>query len=846
MVRRKGAGYSIELMISLFVLLAFAASSFDIPGNQQWGQYQNDVAAQDISYTLKKTGHVTHFLKNTEIGSLQTATRSLSARDLEVSGTISNLPILDTSVGYSVLPDNQYMNQGLRGVTSCAGDLDEIEQEVQPGVPIRETDPGGSRQSEHEVVLYVGDTDPRISEGFNGQTDYDTVWVDNKTECQFTSEEGPFYLDEFFLWGNTTDENPDTYYDVKSIGSNELELFKADQPAAMKKTLSQRMNGIDTRTSVSTFDLGNADLSNYDIAVLRRQQVLNEIQSNRQKVEDFMERGSVLMLMNLDESTTNNNNFVQDIGLEWVGMSQGSYTTTCPHTGDVVIDSSNSGCYFGPGKHFLNSLTVESGATAYIRNNPAACDTSNGGSGCQGVDYSSYAPKIVVEGEASIEGSIVGTGEGFQSISGNAQGPGAGESATAAGGAGYGGAGTDGDTGSAGSSYGAEFDANRPGSAGGYDTDDNVEGGAGGGSLWIQSEEFYLNGAVRMNGADGSAESGGGAGGSIRIEGQTVSGSGTLAANGGDASSVAGAGSGGRVFVRSGSGSNNFNLQISGGSADDTASSGSTVSTAGLVDLDSLVAGFTTEVSDEAESYFMGLDGDQREISLVPGGWVKSGGASTKTSDENFLYTVNQRYNSDDWNASSFSMTATSQPPGAPTGTEYTTDTFTFPGTACDGTSTCEVVNTRLGSSGSTEIRALNVDFDGDGDYGSDTEGPFLQGERVRIADRRYRVEFNNQTGCDDGRLCAGFVFAGSDEIELINHRTNFEDIAGQRLARAAYEQDYEQADLKALASTIYWLRGDELTFQQDNQPEYSTKVIGSVDEEVFMPYELDLRWYND
>lgn len=840
-MNRKGAGYSIELIISIFVLLAFAAGSFDIPENQNWSSYQDNVAAQDISYTLKKTGHVTHFLKNTEIGSLQTAVHSLSARNLEVSGTISNLPILDTSVGYSVLPNNQYRNQGLQGVTDCSGDLDELDEEIQSGVPIRQTDPVNSRQSEHEVTLYVGDTDPRVSGGFNGQTDYDTVWVDNKTKCQFTSEEGPYYIDEFFLWGNTTDDNLDTYYDIKGIASSNLELFKADQPAAMKQTLSQRMNGIDTRTSVSTFDLDNADLSNYEVTVFRREQALNEIQNNRQKVEDFMEHGSVLMLMNLDESTTDNNNFVQDIGLEWMGMSQGSYATTCPHTGDVVIDSSNSGCYFGPGKHFLNSLTIESGATAYIRNNPAVCDTSNGGSGCDGIDYSSYAPKIVVEGETHVEGSLVGTGEGFRSTSGNSQGPGAGESASAAGGAGYGGSGADGNTGAGGSPYGAEFDSNRPGSAGGYDTDDNAAGGAGGGSVWIQSEEFSLTGSIVMNGVDGSAESGGGSGGSIRIEGQSVSGSGTLAANGGDASSAAGAGSGGRVFVRSGSGSNNFNLQISGGTAGDTASSGSTVSTAGLVELDSLVAGFTTGVSDEAESYFMGLSGDQREISLVPGGWVKSGGASTKTSDENFLYTVNQRYNSDDWNASSFSMSPTSPPPGAPSGSEYTTDSFTFPSGA-----TYNVLNTRLGSSGGTEIRALNVDFNGNGNYGNEGEGPFLQGERVQIADRRYRIEFNNETGCDDGRLCAGFIFAGSDEIELINHRTNFEGIEGQRLARAAYEQSYEQADLKTLASTIYWLRGDELTFEQDNQPEHSTKVIGSVDENVFMPYELDLRWYND
>ncbi|QKQ98465.1 hypothetical protein GKQ38_02980 [Candidatus Nanohaloarchaea archaeon] len=838
-MNRKGAGYAIELMVSIFILLAFAAGSFDIPDNQNWSNFQQEVAAQDISYTLKKTGHITHFMKNAEIGSLKTAITTISGRNMHVSGTVSNLPILETSVGYNVLPKRQYPNQGLQGITDCSGDLTELEEEVQPGVPLRQTDPAASRQSRHNVVLYVGDTDPRVSGGFNSETDYDTVWVDNKTQCQFTNSEGPYYIDNFFLWGNMTDDNPDTYYDIKEIDSSSVSLFKADQPVKMKKMLSREVNGINTRTSVSTFDLGRANLSKYEILVFRDEAALSSIQANRQKVEDFMKTGSVLLLMNLDKSTTNSNDFIQDLGLEWVGMSQGSKSTTCPHTGDVIIDSSNSGCTFGPGRHFLNSLTIESGATAYVENNLSVCKNSPSGT-CENVLYSKYAPKIVVEGEVNIDGSLVGTGAGYGSSGSTAYGPGAGGSATAAGGGGYGGPGGSGAA-AGGSEYGSSFEAKRPGSAGGYDTDDNAAGGSGGGSVWIQSEEFALSGSIVMDGEDGTADSGGGSGGSIRVESHQVSGSGTLSANGGDASSSAGGGAGGRIFVRSGSGNTNFNIQISGGSGSGTASSGSIQVTAGLVDLANLVGGFTTTVSDEADSYFQGLNGDQRDVSLVPGGWVKSGGAETVTSDNNFFYAINHRYNSDDWNASSWSMSPTSPPPGAPSGSEYTMDTFTFPNGA-----TYSVLNTYLGSSDGTDIRALNVDFNDNGNYGDEGEGPFLQGERVIIANRRYRVAFNNETGCDDGRLCAEFVFAGSDEIELINYRTNFEGFEGQRLARAAYEQSYEQSDVKVLASTLYWLRGDQLSFEQQNQPRFSTEIVGSVSEEVFMPYRLDLRWSNE
>ncbi|WEL23244.1 hypothetical protein [Candidatus Nanohalovita haloferacivicina] len=843
MVSRKGAGYAIELMVSIFVLLAFAAGSFNIPENQDWSSYQEEIAAQDLSYSLKRTGHTTHFLKNSETGSLKTAIQTISARDMQVSGTVSNLPILETVVGYHTLPKRRYPNQELQNtITDCSGDLDELESEVESGVPILQTDPGNSREGLHDVTLYVGDTDPKVSGGFNGNTDYDTVWVDNGTECQFTSDQGPFYLEDFFLWGNTTEDTPDTYYDIKSINSNEIQLYKADQPVEMQKMLSNRVNGIKTQTSVDTLALNNANLSNYDILVFREEESLDDIQNSRTKIEDFMNRGSVLLLMNLQETDTNHP-FVEDVGLEWTSLSQGDKTTSCPHTGDVVIDGSNSPCTFGPGKHFMNSLEIQATGQVNINSQPRACENIFRGRGCNETDYAQYSPKLVVEGPVNIEGTINGVGEGFQADSGGPYGPGAGSNGSDAGGGAYGG---DGGGPGGGDEYGLSFGADRLGSAGGYDTD-GFYGGDGGGSVWIQSESFSLTGQINVDGEDGASDAGGGAGGSVKIQSDEVSGTGDITANGGDSSSSGGGGAGGRVLVKSGSGDNNFNIETAGGSGVSTASGGSVESPPGIPELDNMIAGFTTTVSDEADSYFKGLNGDQRKISLVPGGWIKSGGAETVTSDENFLYTINQRYNSNDWNATSRNMNyLSSRPPGAPQGDLYSEDVLTFPGPACNGNTSCEVVNTCLGNCGSDRIRGLNVDFDEDDDYSDPGEGPFLQSERVVIANRSYRVSFNHSSACNDGRDCAGFVFAGSDEIELINHRTDFEGFQGQRLARAAYEQEFETDDLKTLASTIYWLRGDQLTFSQEDQPEYSTGVVGSVKEEVFMPYKLNLRWSNE
>jgi hypothetical protein len=59
-----------------------------------------------------------------------------------------------------------------------------------------------------------------------------------------------------------------------------------------------------------------------------------------------------------------------------------------------------------------------------------------------------------------------------------------------------------------------------------------------------------------------------------------------------------------------------------------------------------------------------------------------------------------------------------------------------------------------------------------------------------------------------------------------------------------AYELDYEEDDLKMVASTIYWLRDDNVRFKSTDQKSYTaTKIVGGVENRLFLPYRLDLRW---
>ncbi len=345
MVKRKGVGYIIEAVIATITLFVFVVGNTGSPQTQDWSSFEKELAGNDLAYTLKNTGDVEKFLKRQETGSLQTAVKSISSGSLETSGTINNLPITDISVGVNAVDSEQHTAEirDLESSDECSGDLEEIESEQ----PIKRiTD---SRSSQHDgTVLYFGDTDPQISGGFNGEEDYDTMYVDNGTRCQFSSSEGPIYIDEFFKWNTSTRE---IYYDFKNVSgnTNEVEYYNATQAVKIQRTLDKSLNGIDTSNLVDTFDLTGDDINVYDLLVLRRNeevQNLNNVQSDAEKVENFLRRGSVLFLTNLSETDVKNSgttDFMKNTGLKWVNLSRD--TTGSPRFTESTA-SSNTETYF--------------------------------------------------------------------------------------------------------------------------------------------------------------------------------------------------------------------------------------------------------------------------------------------------------------------------------------------------------------------------------------------------------------------------------------------------------------------------------------------------------------------
>lgn len=317
----KGAGYSLEAIVAVATVFIFMFGALDIPSNQNWSQFREQTSAEDVTYALQKTGYINHALRNGETGSIQTAFSTVTERSTEVSGLVSNLPINDNRVGFYIINSERY-TQNLRTIQSgdtCEGDLEEISTRSEEPV-LRTT--GGALADDKNSVIYLGDLDPAnstIGSG-DGVTNYDSLWVDNGTECQFSNSEGPYSIEEIFKWDNG-------YYDFKSAdaSSDTMRLYNATQPVRFREVLRQRVNDVKTFTTVDTVNFSRLDSRTYNTVAFRKEQSLDDVSNNREIVEEFLETGSILFLADLDQSYFEPGDFLSDAGFRYVDVPyQGS------------------------------------------------------------------------------------------------------------------------------------------------------------------------------------------------------------------------------------------------------------------------------------------------------------------------------------------------------------------------------------------------------------------------------------------------------------------------------------------------------------------------------------------
>lgn len=325
----KGLGYALEAIVAMLTILIFSLGALQISGPEQdWSSYQREVAAHDLTYSMEATGHTESFLKRGETGSLQTAMTTISDRDMEVSGLLSQLPVNELSIGYYTLTGNREI-QDLSTVDSgdpCDGDLDELQDFSSD--PIIKSEASSDPHSEHSITVYFGNTNSTSSSLRPG---YDALWVDNGTQCQFGADEGPYYLDEIFFWGDKDTTSRNDYYDFKSINwdgsTGSAEFYNATQAVNLTDSMTPGPNDIKTDISMDLVDSSTLDSEDFDITIFRERQALTEVVSDYDLMSDLIEEGSVMFMMDLQQSDISNYEFLERTGVSWIDLNyQGGYS----------------------------------------------------------------------------------------------------------------------------------------------------------------------------------------------------------------------------------------------------------------------------------------------------------------------------------------------------------------------------------------------------------------------------------------------------------------------------------------------------------------------------------------
>lgn len=327
----KGIGYALEAMMASVIVFLFIFGAVEISNpDQDWNDYQRQVSSQDMTYVIKESGKLSSFLKRGETGTLQNTLTQISDRDMEVSGAVSNLPISQIDIGYFTVPDKR-KSQNIVQVTSgdrCDGDLNELRKFSESG-GIWRTE--GDLETKYGVRLYFANTNPTGAEDFEASTGFDTLWVDNGTQqCQFSSDDGPFYLDQIFYWGDNNTGDPSNFYEFHKIDTDtgDSTFYRASQAYNISKILSRRMNGIETSTYMDMTDFEEISNTDYSLLVFPERDSLSEIDSNYNEVISHLISDPVLLLMNPEETDVQNNQLLADSGLGWIDTNyKSSYTS---------------------------------------------------------------------------------------------------------------------------------------------------------------------------------------------------------------------------------------------------------------------------------------------------------------------------------------------------------------------------------------------------------------------------------------------------------------------------------------------------------------------------------------
>ncbi len=316
-MKRKGIGYILEAVLAMLILFVFVLGNTVSSPVQDWTSKQNQITANDLSYTLKETGDLQKFIERNELGSLETTISTLTSRDLEASGSIEGLPLNDAYIGFHAPEEDRHrlrMTGDLED-DECYQDNELQELVERAGLDGEEPRIKRSEEPEHETYLYFVDSEPDSS-GFD-----ETLWVDNGTRCQFADSDGPIIEDDFFVWG---DKNSNyEYYEFKdsSMNDEEFKVHNATEVFKIKQQMEEPLNNIETSQEFETFDFNEKNINEFDLVGLQNNSVEEfNTGTERSELEQFIETKPVLLLADIHDDL--DTGFLSDTGLEKIDLEK--------------------------------------------------------------------------------------------------------------------------------------------------------------------------------------------------------------------------------------------------------------------------------------------------------------------------------------------------------------------------------------------------------------------------------------------------------------------------------------------------------------------------------------------
>lgn len=321
----KGFGYIIEGFASGIMLLLFLGGALLAyqPSATDWVDYRTEVSANDLSYVSEVTGDVERLVDDGETGSLETLYRSYSSGETSVE-TVEHDFLTEPLTAGIYVPEADRHTVSLTEVQSgdrCHGELSEIEAD-----DIFRTEAGsGSLEDEHGVRLYIAEN-PDSLEEFSSM-DYG-IYVDNGTECNFATEDGPFLKEEMFFWGDRTNDEGSSYYEIPRIDTDNEEMDAWETELAGEIRERARRSGY--RNQGMMFDgFNQTELQEtlpYDIVVFHGNEQIEVMDNNPIEIERILQSSVVVLVADIEEDDLDSG-FLSNTGLRWVDLDTPSDTT---------------------------------------------------------------------------------------------------------------------------------------------------------------------------------------------------------------------------------------------------------------------------------------------------------------------------------------------------------------------------------------------------------------------------------------------------------------------------------------------------------------------------------------